>query len=359
MTISATNSAGTGSATLVITVSNPPLPVISSSLAQSGTVGIAFSYQITASGSPTSFGATGLPGGLGINTSTGAITGTPTSAGVTVNSSASAPVISSSLAQSGTVGTAFNYQITASSSPTSFGATGLPTGLSVNTTNGAISGTPTTAGTSNVTISATNGSGTGTATLVITISPSGGGTSGLIAGWDFQTTTTGGTAISTNSSGSAQLTYVANFGSGTIYLNGLNGSSSWLNATPNPQVTAFAGTTNNAGSGFSTNTTSPACLALANSTANSNKVVFQLSMTGKKDLIISYATRGTASGFTSHIWDYSSNASNWTTFDTITGRNDTNFSTVTLSNVTSLNNLSNAYLRLTLLGATTSSGNNR
>ena len=181
----------------------------------------------------------------------------------------------------------------------------------------------------------------------------------MIAGWDFQTTTTGGTAISTNSSGSAQLAYVANFGSGTIYLNGLNGSSSWLNATPNPQVTAFAGTTNNAGSGFSTNTTSPACLALANSTANSNKVVFQLSMTGKKDLIVSYATRGTASGFTSHIWDYSSNASNWTTFDTITGRNDTNFSTVTLSNVTSLNNSSNVYLRLTLLGATTSSGNNR
>ncbi|MCX6210040.1 MAG: IPT/TIG domain-containing protein, partial [Bacteroidetes bacterium] len=56
-------------------------PVISSSLAPTGTVGIAFSYQITASGSPTSFGATGLPGGLGINTSTGAITGTPTSAG--------------------------------------------------------------------------------------------------------------------------------------------------------------------------------------------------------------------------------------------------------------------------------------
>ena len=354
-------------------------PVISSSLAQSGTVGTAFSYQITASGNPTLYGATGLPAGLLL--ASGAITGTPITAGtfnvlisatnsagtgsatlvITVNASASAPVISSSLAATGTVGTAFSHQIVASGSPTAFGATGLPAGLSLNTGTGAITGTPTVAGTSNVLISATNSSGTGTATLVITVSPSGGGggSSGLIAGWDFQTTTTGGTAISTNSSGSAQLTYVANFGSGTIYLNGLNGSSSWLNATPNPQVTAFAGTTNNAGSGFSTNTTSPACLALANSTANSNKVVFQLSMTGKKDLIVSYATRGTASGFTSHIWDYSSNASNWTTFDTITGRNDTNFSTVTLSSVTSLNNSSNAYLRLTLLGATTSSGNNR
>ena len=166
-------------------------PVISSFLAQSGMVGTAFNYQITASSSPISYGATGLPGGLGINTSTGVITGTPTVAGtsnvtisatnasgtgsatlvITVNSSASAPVISSSLAQSGAVGTAFNYQITASGSPTSFGATGLPAGLLL--ASGTITGTPAAAGTFNVSISATNGSGTGTAQLVITIDPVG------------------------------------------------------------------------------------------------------------------------------------------------------------------------------------------
>ena len=168
-------------------------PVISSSLAQSGTVGSAFNYQITASSSPISYGATGLPGGLGINISTGVITGTPTSAGtsnvtisatnasgtgsatlvITVNSSASAPVINSSLAQSGKVDTAFSYQITASGSPTSFGAIFLPQGLILNTTTGAISGTPAAAGTFNATISATNGSGTGTAQLVLTIDPVG------------------------------------------------------------------------------------------------------------------------------------------------------------------------------------------
>jgi len=168
-------------------------PVISSSLAQSGTVGTALNYQITASSSPISYGAIGLPGGLGINTSTGAITGTPTVAGtsnvtisatnasgagsatlvITVNSSASAPVINSSLAQSGKVDTAFSYQITASGSPTSFGAIFLPQGLILNTTTGAISGTPAAAGTFNATISATNGSGTGTAQLVLTIDPVG------------------------------------------------------------------------------------------------------------------------------------------------------------------------------------------
>src|SRR4029077_6553791 len=49
----------------------------------------------------------------------------------------------------------------------------LPAGLTVNTSTGAISGTPTKNGTTNVTITASNGAGscnTATATLVITIS---------------------------------------------------------------------------------------------------------------------------------------------------------------------------------------------
>jgi hypothetical protein len=101
-----------------------------------------------------------------------------------------APVISSSPTATGTVGTAFSYQITASGSPTSYGATGLPAGLSVNTNTGAITGTPTVAGTSNVSISATNGFGAGSATLVITVSPSGGGITNLLSE-DFLSLTTG------------------------------------------------------------------------------------------------------------------------------------------------------------------------
>jgi len=80
------------------------------------------------------------------------------------------PVISSAATATGTVGTAFTYTITASNSPTSFSAPGLPAGLTVNTTTGVISGTPTTAGTSTVTLSATNTGGTGNKTLTITIS---------------------------------------------------------------------------------------------------------------------------------------------------------------------------------------------
>jgi hypothetical protein len=83
------------------------------------------------------------------------------------------PAITSPLTASGTVGVAFSYQITATNNPTSFNATGLPSGLSVNTANGFISGTPTAAGNFSVTISATNASGTGSATLALSIASSG------------------------------------------------------------------------------------------------------------------------------------------------------------------------------------------
>jgi PKD repeat protein len=96
----------------------------------------------------------------------------PTIAGplaLTIGSGITKPAITSTLTATGTVGSAFSYTITAGNSPTSFNATGLPAGLSINTTSGVISGTPTAAGTSNVTISASNSAGTGSATLVLTI----------------------------------------------------------------------------------------------------------------------------------------------------------------------------------------------
>jgi len=79
------------------------------------------------------------------------------------------PVINSSLSAMALVGRAFDYQITAANFPTSFGATGLPPGISLDTTTGLISGTPSAPGIYSVTLTATNIVGSGTATLTITV----------------------------------------------------------------------------------------------------------------------------------------------------------------------------------------------
>jgi hypothetical protein len=79
------------------------------------------------------------------------------------------PRLFSTLSASGTVGLSFSYQISATNSPTSFAAVGLPEGLSVSTITGLITGKPTKAGVTNVLVTAVNAGGAGTDTLVITI----------------------------------------------------------------------------------------------------------------------------------------------------------------------------------------------
>ncbi|HUR56961.1 MAG TPA: putative Ig domain-containing protein, partial [Opitutaceae bacterium] len=157
----------------------------------SGTQGQLMSYQVVASGA-TSFSTTStLPAGLNFSTA-GVISGTPSAAGSTnINVTAtnangsnsavvtiaiaappppSAPVIVSGGTASANAGSAFSYSIAASNSPTSYGATNLPSGLSINTASGTISGTAPAAGTYSIGLSATNGAGTGTKTLTLTVS---------------------------------------------------------------------------------------------------------------------------------------------------------------------------------------------
>jgi hypothetical protein len=80
-----------------------------------------------------------------------------------------APVITSAASASGTTGSSFSYQITATNSPASYSATDLPAGLSVNTSTGLISGTPTAGAVSTVTLGASNSAGTGNETLTLTV----------------------------------------------------------------------------------------------------------------------------------------------------------------------------------------------
>ncbi|HEY1583013.1 MAG TPA: putative Ig domain-containing protein [Chthoniobacterales bacterium] len=56
-------------------------PVISSATSVGAAPGVPFSYQITATNNPTSYGATNLPSGLKVNNTTGLISGTPAASG--------------------------------------------------------------------------------------------------------------------------------------------------------------------------------------------------------------------------------------------------------------------------------------
>ncbi|MCW2946337.1 MAG: Thermolysin, partial [Actinoallomurus sp.] len=92
-----------------------------------------------------------------------------------------APTVTSPGNQTSTVGTAASLQIHATDpngQTLSYSATGLPAGLSINASSGLISGTPTTAGTSSVTVTAKNTSNlTGSTTFTWTVNPVGGGCS--------------------------------------------------------------------------------------------------------------------------------------------------------------------------------------
>ena len=83
--------------------------------------------------------------------------------------------------QTGTVGTAVSLQISASDSASgqtlTYSATGLPAGLSINASTGLITGTPTTAGSNNVTVTAKDTTGaTGSASFTWTINSATGNT---------------------------------------------------------------------------------------------------------------------------------------------------------------------------------------
>ena len=83
---------------------------------------------------------------------------------------AATPVITSTNAETGTNAASFSYQITSDNNPVSFNASGLPNGLTINTTTGLISGTPAvTPGTYTVGLSAINSAGEGTKNLTLTL----------------------------------------------------------------------------------------------------------------------------------------------------------------------------------------------
>jgi titin len=181
----AVNANGTGPASSPSTPVTPTGPSITSSPLPGGEVGVTYASTSTAGGGTTPYTWTitngSLPPGLAVSPSTGAVAGTPTTAGTyhfdltatdalqgTASQAESvvvtaAPAVTSPALSGGEVGVAYTATVAASGGTSPYAwsvANGsLPSGLTLNAGSGAISGTPTTAGTYNFDLTVTDLSG--------------------------------------------------------------------------------------------------------------------------------------------------------------------------------------------------------
>jgi hypothetical protein len=199
VTVTASDASLSASQSFTWTIAAVPTqpPVLNNPGSQSGTVGVAVNLALTASdpgGYALTLTASGLPNGLAINSAARTVSGTPTAAGtfsVTVTASNGPfstpqsftwtiapapnqpPVLTNPGNRTGTVGTAVNLAITVSDpngDAITLSATGLPTGLSVNSAARTITGTPTTEGTYNVTLTASDAQSSASQSFTWTIS---------------------------------------------------------------------------------------------------------------------------------------------------------------------------------------------
>jgi hypothetical protein len=182
---------------LSITVTNAPAVVATPATPPLGDVGVPYSFTVAATGgkTPYTFAVTGgaLPTGLTMS-SAGAITGTPTAAvsgtftvtvtdnigqtdteSYTITVRPAPPVVSTTTLPAASVGVPYNATITwtggAGPYTVTVSAGSLPAGLTMSTA-GVITGTPTTAGTANFTVTVRDANNkNGSKALSITVNP--------------------------------------------------------------------------------------------------------------------------------------------------------------------------------------------
>ncbi len=280
VTVKATDGAGySGTASFTWTVTNTVAvanPGTQSSLSGTAITPVTDSATDTQSGATLTWSATGLPAGLSISSSTGTISGTPTTAGsssVTVKATDGAgfsgtasftwtisntvavanPGNQSSLSGSAITPVTDSATDSQSGATLTWSATGLPAGLSISSSTGTISGTPTTPGSSSVTVKATdpsgaNGSTTFTWTISNTVAVANPGNQSAVTG----TAITPVTDSATDSQSGATLTWSA---TGLPAGLSINSSSGTISGTPTAPCTCSVTLKATDGAGFSGSTT--------------------------------------------------------------------------------------------------------
>ncbi|MEO1130787.1 MAG: hypothetical protein AAFX05_13930 [Planctomycetota bacterium] len=127
------------------------------------------------------------------------------------------------------------------------------------------------------------------------------------------------------------------------------------------------GTSNNWGSFSGTGTNRPAgtgtfgggSLAITGENNNGSSFVIEADLSSFTDIEVSWANRGTSTGFNSRVVDVSTDGSTWTQIYSDAGALSSSWATESASAGNLLDNAATAFIRFTVDGASSTSGNNR
>ncbi|MDR2979520.1 MAG: endonuclease [Bacteroidales bacterium] len=146
-----------------------------------------------------------------------------------------------------------------------------------------------------------------------------------------------------------------------ICMDGSYGSSSFNTSFSNAQLDAFSGTL--VGDPQGSDATASQSLAVIGESANGNSMVFAFATADMENFTMTFACRRTSSGFSEHQWEWSTNGVDYQIIDNsntvaqVVGEFE--LCHLSLLSLHNLNEADTTYLRLSLSGATSSTGNNR
>jgi autotransporter-associated beta strand protein len=185
------------------------------------------------------------------------------------------------------------------------------------------------------------GTGVTVANEIIVNAPTGG--SVVVAYWNFNSLSIA--TASAPGSGGVPTSLAADQGAGTLSLTGWTGT-----------VDDFGGSTINS---LNSDAAEESLSLLSNAGNGSHIQISGLNLTGLSDVRVTFATRGTDTGFNSGQWAFSNDGTSFTAFGSNTATRSTTFSLADTGTTNGLDNIATGFLRYVLDGATNTTGNNR